>query len=77
MRAAAGDNTIGDFNKWQKIINHFGDCAGRERIMRFINIYMQETEGSITGLDATVKKYLSEQEGGGDFHEAQNRWWKI
>lgn len=77
MRAAAGDKTIGVFNKWQKIINHFGDCAGRERILRFINLYMQETEGGITGLDSTVKKYLSEQVGVVEFYEAKERWWTV
>jgi hypothetical protein len=77
MQAAGGDKTIGVFNKWQKIINHFGDCAGRERIMRFINIYMQETGSGITGLDSTVKQYLSEQGGAVEFYEAENRWWEV
>ncbi len=76
MQAAAGDKTIGAFNKWRKWINHFDDCAGRERILRFIHLYMQEAGGNITGLDATVKQYLSEQVGTDEFYEAKNRWWK-
>ncbi len=59
LRAAAGDNTIGDFNKWRQLINHFDDCSGGERIMRFINLYMQEGGASIAGLDSTVKQYWS------------------
>ena len=59
LRAAAGDNTIGDFSKWRKWINHFGDCAGGEGIKRFINLYMQEGGASIAGLDSTVKNYLA------------------
>jgi hypothetical protein len=61
IQAAAGDKTIGAFNKWRKWINYFNDCAGRERIVRFIHIYMQETGAGFAGLDATVKHYLSEQ----------------
>jgi hypothetical protein len=76
MRVAAGDKTIGAFNKWRKRINHFDDCAGRERILRFINLYMQETGGGIAGLDSTVKQYLSEQVGAVEFYEAKKRWWK-
>ena len=48
MQVAAGDKTIGAFNKWRKWINHFDDCAGRERILRFINLYMEESGGDIT-----------------------------
>lgn len=59
MRAAAGDKTIGDFNKWRKWINHFDDCAGRNRIMRFINLYMQDSKGDIRDLDSAVKQYLA------------------
>ena len=58
------------------MINYFDDCAGRERILRFINIYMQETGAGITGLDSTVKQYLSEQGGAVEFYEAEKRWWK-
>ena len=68
MQAAAGDKTIGAFNKWRKHINYFDDCAGRERILRFINLYMQETGGGITGLDSTVKQYLSEYVGAVEFY---------
>lgn len=62
-RAAVGDKTVGSFDKWRPQINHFNDCAGRERIMRFINLYMEEAGASITGLDSAVKQYLSEQVG--------------
>jgi hypothetical protein len=75
MQAAAGDKSIGEFNKWRKQINHFDDCAGRERILRFINLYMQETEGGAKGLDSTVKQYLSEQEGAVEFYNANKSWW--
>jgi hypothetical protein len=57
LRAAAGDNTIGDFSKWRQWINHFDDCAGGERVMRFINLHMQASGGDITELDATVEQY--------------------
>jgi len=77
MRAAAGDKTIGAFNKWRKWINHFDDCAGRERILRFIHLYMQEAGGNITGLYSTVKQYLSEQVGTAEFYEAKRCWWKV
>ncbi len=77
MQAAAGDKTIGAFNKWRKWINHFDDCAGRERIMRFINLYMQESGGDITLLDSTVKQYLSEYKGVVEFYEDKKRGWKI
>jgi len=76
MQAAAGDKTIGAFNKWRKHINYFDDCAGRERILRFIHLYMQEAGGDITGLDSTVKQYLSEQVGTAEFYDAKKRWWK-
>jgi hypothetical protein len=57
LQAAAGDQTVGDFHKWRKWINHFDDCAGRERIMHFINLHMSSSEGDITKLNSTVKKY--------------------
>lgn len=76
MQAAAGDKTIGAFNKWRKRINYFDDCAGKERILRFINLYMQETGGGITALNSAVKKYLSEYGGAVEFYEAKNCWWK-
>jgi hypothetical protein len=75
IQAAASDKTIGAFNKWRKWINYFDDCAGRERILRFIDIYMQETGGGITGLDSAVKQYLSEHGGAVDFYEPKQRWW--
>jgi hypothetical protein len=77
LLAASGDKTIGCFNKWRKDINHFDDCAGRERILRFINLYMQETEGGIAGLDSSVKQYLSDQEGASEFYEANKGWWQV
>jgi hypothetical protein len=77
LRAASGDKTIGAFNKWRKSINYFDDCAGRQRILRFIDIYMQETGGGITGLDSAVKQYLSEIGGAVEFYEPKQRWWKV
>jgi hypothetical protein len=77
MQAAAGDKSIGAFDKWRKHINHFEDCAGNERIMRFIHLYMQEAGGDIAGLDATVKQYLSEQVGTAGFYDPEKRWWKV
>jgi hypothetical protein len=77
MRAAAGDKTIGAFNKWRKQLNHFDDCAGRERILRFIDLYMEGTAGGIVGLSSTVKQYLSEQVGAVEFYEPRKRWWKV
>jgi hypothetical protein len=76
MQAAAGDKTIGAFNKWRKLINHFDDCAGSERIMRFIHLYMQEAGGDIARLDSTVKQYLSEQVGENEFYKTKKCWWK-
>jgi len=75
--AAAGDKTIGAFNKWRNLINHFDDCAGRERILRFINLYMQGAKYDITGLDSAVKQYLSEHGGEVEFYEAKKCWWKV
>ena len=77
MLAAAGDKTIGAFTKWRKLINHFDDCAGRERILRFINLYMQGAKYDITGLDSAVKQYLSEHGGEVEFYEAKKCWWKV
>ncbi len=73
MQAAAGDKTIGAFNKWRKWINYFDDCAGRERLLRFINLYMQESGGDIKRLDLTVKQYLSEYKEAVEFFEANKR----
>lgn len=75
LRVASGDKTIGCFNKWRKDINHFDDFAGRERILRFINLYMHETAGGIAGLDSTVNQYLSEQERAAEFYKASKGWW--
>jgi len=61
MGAAAGDKTVGAFDKWRRWINYFDDCAGHRRILRFIHLYMQEMGASIAALDATVERYLSEQ----------------
>ncbi|MHB9073506.1 MAG: hypothetical protein ACYC6G_08280 [Desulfobaccales bacterium] len=75
LRVASGDKTIGAFDKWRKGINYFDDCAGRQRILRFIDIYMQETGGGINGLDSAVKQYLSEHGGAVEFYEPKQRWW--
>jgi hypothetical protein len=77
MQAAAGDETVGAFNTWRTWINYFGDCAGRERILRFIQIYMEEMGAGIAGLDATVKQYLSEQVGAAELDDPEKGWWKV
>jgi hypothetical protein len=76
LQAAAGDKSIGAFNKWRKHINFFDDCAGAERIVRFIHIYMQEAEAGIAEFDSAIKQYLSEQSGMVEFYEAEKRWWQ-
>jgi hypothetical protein len=75
LQAASGDKTIGTFDKWRKDINYFDDYAGRQRILRFMDIYMQETRGGITGLDSAVIQYLSEHGGAVEFYEPKQRWW--
>jgi len=74
MQAAAGDKTVGAFNKWRQRITHFDDCAGRGRIRRFINPYVQGAEYAIPGLDPAVINYLSEIRVTDDFYRI-NKWW--
>jgi hypothetical protein len=76
LQVAEGDKAIGCFDKWRKNINHFDDCSGRERILRFINYYMDEPEGGTIGLDSAVKKYISEEKGAAEFYKSNKGWWQ-
>jgi polysaccharide biosynthesis PFTS motif protein len=63
LRAASGDRTIGDFSKWSRNFNYFGDFLAPGRIALFIRSFMDEAlkTGDADGaLVAEVRKYIED-----------------
>lgn len=76
-KAAAGDNSIGDFSKWRRAFNCFDDRKAPERVGRFIQTFMQtvaDTGDMKHSLDFSVKKYIQENGVGEDFLATQYGW---
>ncbi len=76
--SAKGNKSIGDFSKWRKKINYFDDFLGKERIVQFIDLFMEEivkTRDREHSLQFAVKKYMDKNGIPNDIYGAQE-WWK-
>jgi len=76
--SAKGDKLIGDFSKWKKKVNYFDDFRGKERIVQFIDFFMEEiikTCDREHSLQFAVKKYMDKNGIPDDIYGAQE-WWK-
>ena len=76
--SAKGDKSVGDFSKWRKKINYFDDFRGKERIVQFIDFFMEEiikTCDREHSLQFAVKKYIDKNGIPKDIYGVQE-WWK-
>ena len=76
--SAKGDKSIGDFSKWRKKINYFDDFRGKERMVQFIDFFMEEiikTCDREHSLQFAAKKYMDKNGIPDDIYGAQE-WWK-
>ncbi len=76
--AAKGDKSIGDFSKWRKKVNYFDDFRGKERIVQFIDYFMEEiikTCDREHSLQFAVKKYI-DKNGIPDEIYGTQEWWE-
>lgn len=70
LRAATGDETIGDFSKWQKSVNYFGDYEGAQRVAWFVQTFMDSitnTNDYKKSMDDSVERYIARYHVGKDF----------
>lgn len=70
LRAASGDETIGDFSKWQKSVNYFGDYEGDKRVAWFVQNFMDSitcTNDYKKSIDDSVERYIARYHVGKDF----------
>jgi hypothetical protein len=75
---AKGDKSIGDFSKWRKKVNYFDDFRGKERMVQFIDYFMEEiikTCDREHSLQFAVKKYINKNGIPKDIYGVQE-WWK-
>ncbi|GAH88600.1 unnamed protein product, partial [marine sediment metagenome] len=75
---AKGDKSIGDFSKWRKKVNYFDDFRGKERMVQFIDYFMEEiikTCDREHSLQFAVKKYMDKNGIPDDIYGAKE-WWK-
>ncbi|MBA7531961.1 hypothetical protein ES705_24187 [subsurface metagenome] len=75
---AKGDKSIGDFSKWKKKINYFDDFQGKERMIQFIDCFMEEiikTCDREHSLQFAVKKYIDKNGIPDEIFGAQE-WWE-
>ncbi len=76
--SAKGNKSMGDFSKWRKKINYFDDFRGKERIVQFIDYFMEEiikTCDREHSLQFAVKKYIDKNGISNDIYGTQE-WWK-
>lgn len=76
--SAKGDKSVGDFSKWRKKINYFDDFRGKERMVQFIDYFMEEiikTRDREHSLKFAVKKYINKNGIPDDIYGVQE-WWK-
>ncbi|MDD5072701.1 MAG: NTP transferase domain-containing protein [Candidatus Omnitrophica bacterium] len=69
IRASKGDSSIGDFSKWRRLFNHFGDFNADKRLGRFIQDVMEmslKTGNSREILDFAAKRYIDKNGIGDD-----------
>ena len=77
-KSAKGDKSIGDFSKWRKKINYFDDLRGKERMVQFIDYFMEEIVKTCDreySLQFAVKKYIDKNGIPNDIYGAQE-WWE-
>jgi len=76
--SAKGDKSIGDFSKWRKKINYFDDFRGKERMVQFIDCFMEEIMKTCDrehSLKFAVKKYIDKNGIPNDIYGTQE-WWE-
>lgn len=73
LRASKGDLAIGDFSKWRKWVNYFGDYEGDKRVAWFVQTFMDnisQTNDYKKSLDDSVGHYNEQYQVGMDFYES-------
>ncbi len=76
--SAKGNKSIGDFSKWRKKVNYFDDFRGKERMVQFIDFFMEEiikTCDREHSLQFAVKKYIDKNGIPNEIYGIQE-WWK-
>lgn len=76
--SAKGNKSIGDFSKWRKKVNYFDDFRGKERMVQFIDFFMEEiikTCDREHSLQFAVKKYIDKNRIPNEIYGTQE-WWK-
>jgi len=77
-KSAEGDKSIGDFSKWRKKINYFDDFRGKERMVQFIDYFMEEiikTCDREHSLQFAIKKYIDKNGIPNEIYGTRE-WWK-
>jgi len=77
FRVSEGDQSIGDFSKWQQKFNYFNDFKAPERVGHFIQNYMDnvlKTGDVMSSLDLAVKKYIHDNKIKNDFFTIKDLW---
>lgn len=72
LKAAAGDDTIGDFSCWRMSFNHYNDYLASERVGEFIEHYMLDvikTGDAKKSLDFTANRYIEKHKIDNKFFE--------
>jgi len=70
IRAAAGDETVGDFSRWRRAYNHFDDHDAARRVGRFmtdLTAFLDDNDEVRTALRRAAKKYIRENDVGPPF----------
>lgn len=76
-RASAGDTEVGDFSKWKKDYNYFGDFNGKARMGDFIRVFMEDVVVSsdpIKSLDLVAGCYMKKNNIGDAFFKEDGLW---
>ncbi len=69
IAAAPGDKTIGDFSKWRRLADHFGDLGAAERVGRWVSDALE------TSADLASAAYRKRHAIGAAF-DGPGEWWK-
>lgn len=69
IETAPDDTAIGDFSRWRRLSDHFGDDNAAERVGTWVEEAMQ------FGVDEASDRYMKRHRVGADFI-APGRWWR-
>ena len=69
IEAAPSDPAIGDFSRWRRLSDHFGDDRAAERLGEWIS------DALATSADEASARYLSRHKIGAEF-TGPGHWWR-